>query len=522
MGALLDRLPSERLLLLAAAIGLTVVAYELARFAVVGALSSWLRVRVRAFVDTHRVRIDPFKLSGRAFVREQLVNDLEVQEAVVQAARAGEPIARARARVEEYVEEITPRFSLTAYFQFGYRVASACLRLVYRVEPRRETFERLQGLPPDASVMFLMNHRSNADYLLVAVALARRVAISFAIGEWARVFPVDHLFKLFGGYFLRRNFRDPLYHTVLRRYLQLIVRQGVTQGLFPEGRLSRDGRIAEPKIGLLDAMIAMAAEPDFHRPIVFVPVGLNFDRVLEDHILVAETKRGPPSRREQLRSMWRLLVVGPARLLAGAARLATGRLHRFGYASLAVGEPVSLDAFARSRGLTARTLAALPKEERRPLVKAFADEMMQRIAKVTPATPVPLTCAALLRLGGRAPHDALVREVALLSRRLRAADVPVVTGREFAHLDAERTALEEARRSEARRPELAALEGELLDHEAAEECVRIGLARLAERGLLLTEAGVVSVNESLRPLVRYYAASVADPEPLQDDGRITA
>ena len=88
-----------------------------------------------------------------------------------------------------------------------------------------------------------MNHRSNADYVLVSYALAGDVAISYAVGEWARAFPLEHLFKSFGPYFIRRRYREPLYHAVLERYVQLITREGVTQGIFLEGGLTRDGRL---------------------------------------------------------------------------------------------------------------------------------------------------------------------------------------------------------------------------------------------------------------------------------------
>ena len=108
-----------------------------------------------------------------------------------------------------------------------------------------------------------MNHRSNADYVLVSYALAGQVAISYAVGEWARAFPLEHMFKAFGAYFVRRKYREPLYHAVLERYVQLITREGVTQGIFLEGGLTRDGRLKSPKIGLLDYVLGIARDPAY-------------------------------------------------------------------------------------------------------------------------------------------------------------------------------------------------------------------------------------------------------------------
>ena len=106
-----------------------------------------------------------------------------------------------------------------------------------------------------------MNHRSNADYVVVAYVLARGVSMSYAVGEWARAWPLEYVFKSFGSYFIRRRFREPLYHAVLERYVQLITRNGVTQGIFPEGGLTRDGALRPPKIGLLDYMVPDAGRP---------------------------------------------------------------------------------------------------------------------------------------------------------------------------------------------------------------------------------------------------------------------
>ena len=96
-------------------------------------------------------------------------------------------------------------------------------------------------------MIYLINHRSNADYVLVAYALTGDVSISYAVGEWARAFPLEHIFKCFGSYFIRRRYREALYHAVLERYVQLITRNSVTQGIFPEGGSRATVRSAPPR-----------------------------------------------------------------------------------------------------------------------------------------------------------------------------------------------------------------------------------------------------------------------------------
>src|SRR2546423_2389820 len=367
------------------AIAIALPLYEFVRFRALRAMRERLRKRARSYAEQHGVRVDLFKFGGKPLVREELLNDLVVARAMMEAVQKGERPTVVRERVEEYIDEIVPAFSLTAYFQFGMKLARAAIFAVYRPLVVRKA----PDLPENATAVFLINHRSNFDYVVVGWALARQVAISYAVGEWARIFPLDALFKAFGGFFVRRGFPDPLYHTVLRRYLQLITRHGVTQGIFPEGGLTRDGALRAPKVGLLDGLLQLALDPAFDRELLFVPVGINYDRVLEDEALLAE-KRGhdhPPTVREKLRGALRLLWIVPTRVVFNAVRAATGRLRRSGYAAVAFGEPIAVRSLLARRGHLGPGAAAipLPDDERRELAKDIARELMDRIARCIPA-----------------------------------------------------------------------------------------------------------------------------------------
>ena len=91
-----------------------------------------------------------------------------------------------------------------------------------------------------------MNHRSNMDYVLVTWLAAERSALSYAVGEWARVWPLSRLIKAMGAYFIRRRERDDLYRRVLARYVGMATDGGVTQAVFPEGWLSLTGARKSP------------------------------------------------------------------------------------------------------------------------------------------------------------------------------------------------------------------------------------------------------------------------------------
>ena len=364
-------------------------------FAVLGWLM-WRRFTRRAAINAvrrFRARIDRFKLTGKPYIRQSLLGDEVIAAAVREHAAAHAiPSAVAWRRVGQYVDEIVPVFNLLAYYQFGIAASRALLGLFYRVEVLHVRAAALGELPRESIVIYLMNHRSNADYLLASYALAGQVAISYAVGEWARVFPLEYIFKTFGAYFIRRRFREPLYHTVLERYVQLITKNGVTQGIFPEGGLSRDGKLRAAKIGLLDYAIGVAREPGFIDRMYLVPVAINYDRVLEDRSLLRELRASeghrPPGRLIQLKEV-------VAYTMWNVTRLVARRWKRYGQAAVVIGEPLPLAPWFRGLDREGRGLFTLDRAARLSEVQGLTDQAMRRIGEIIPVTPVPLVCAAI-------------------------------------------------------------------------------------------------------------------------------
>jgi glycerol-3-phosphate O-acyltransferase len=299
--------------------------------------------------------------------------------------------ATVRRRVRTYLDEIIPHFNVLSYYKLGYNLAKVFVNLLYKVSVDYQDEPALTRIPRHDVVVYLMNHRSNADYVVVAYVLARGVHVSYAVGEWARAWPLEYVFKSFGAYFVRRRFREPLYHTVLERYVQLITRNGVTQGIFPEGGLTRDGKLRPPKLGLLDYICRTVLDPAFDRDIWFVPVAMNYDRVLEDRSLIRELidERDRPGQLRQLATVLSYLVSNTARLL-------TGRLKRYGRVAVNFGTPLSLRSWLRT---APEGVLAWPKERRLPELERLAREMLSRIGAIIPVTPVPLAAATLLSFG---------------------------------------------------------------------------------------------------------------------------
>jgi len=351
-----------------------------------------LRKRVKKVMDEVSSRLDikirPFQLTRRQGLIDQLVFDDQVIEAVKAHATDNEmPMAIAQERAKRYASEIVPAFNAYIYFRFGYWLARKFARLIYRVRVGFYDEDQLKKIPQDSSVVFVMNHRSNMDYVLVSFLVAEKTALSYAVGEWARIWPLQSLIKSMGAFFVRRNSGNPLYRKILERYVHLSTRAGVCQAVFPEGGLTKHGAMLEPRLGFMDYMLR-GYHPEFDKDIVFVPVGINYDRVIEDRSLVR--KLDPAAER---RGTWFVLKTSAGFIYKIAMLSRKVRWRRFGYASVNFGLPVSVKEYCEKKQVN---FSQYPQEERFEKVKDLADLLMKKIATVIPILPVALMSEILL------------------------------------------------------------------------------------------------------------------------------
>ncbi|MGZ8260526.1 MAG: 1-acyl-sn-glycerol-3-phosphate acyltransferase [Caldimonas sp.] len=430
----------------------------------------YFRRKVRRVIDEistrFQIQLPEFKLTRRQALLDRLTSDPRVLAAAEQHVQAsGEPREAVMRRVHLYAGEIVPAFNAYVYFRVGYWLAKTFAQMVYRVRLGYTDTGALAKVDPRSTVVFVMNHRSNMDYILVSFLAAERVALSYAVGEWARIWPLQGLIRAMGAYFVRRNSGDPLYRMVLQRYVQMATEGGVPQAMYPEGGLTNDGRLRPPKLGLLDYMLK-GFDPKGDRDLVFIPVGINYDRVLEDRSLLR--KLDPAAPRVGLGAS----VATTARFVGRQLALAVlGRRFRHGYACVNFGTPVSMRAWVAEHGVDFR---ALDDAGRRPAVAEVGAALMADIGRVVPVLPVPLVASVLLRDPER-PISELELKIAVhaLMHRVEAAGAHVYVPR--------------------------------ADRDYA---LTVGIRMLTLRGLVRETDGLFAADPGELPLLRYYANSI--------------
>ena len=159
-------------------------------------------------------------------------------------------------------------------------------------------------------------------------------------------------------------------------------------------------------------------------------------------------------------------------LLRNLLLMTSNRWHRFGYACVNFGSPVSMRAYCRARGVDFQKLAG---EERRNETAALGEHLMRAVARIVPVVPVPLMATVFVRNPGRG---------------LAAIELKTEVERIVERLDQASARIYVPRRD--------------LDY-----ALDAGLRMLIMRHLVDEKDGVYVAREAELPLLTYYANSIA-------------
>jgi glycerol-3-phosphate O-acyltransferase len=409
-----------------------------------------------------RIGIRPFQRTRRQALIHRLLTDPKVQQAADAYAKEKQlPLPAVMKRVEAYAREIIPAFNAYLYFRIGYWLGRALARTLYRVRLGYIDADGIARIDPDATVVLVINHRSNMDYVLAGFMAADQAALSYAVGEWARIWPLSALIRAMGAYFVRRNSADELYRRVLERYIAMATEAGVPQAVFPEGGLSRDGRMREPRLGVLDYMMR-GFRVDGERDLVFVPLGVNYDRVLEDRTLLLSPD-GPRKGaiRGTLGFVWQNLAL-----------VLKNEWRRFGYACVNFGAPISMRAYCSRRNVDFQRLQG---DARRQAMADLGGELMRSVGAVVPVVPVALMATVFVRNPERALSE--------LEMKAEVTDLIAALEARGAHIYVPRGDLDYA--------------------------LTVGLRMLRLRRMVEEQDGLYRAQPGEISLIRYYANSIA-------------
>ncbi|MBF0360020.1 MAG: 1-acyl-sn-glycerol-3-phosphate acyltransferase [Oligoflexia bacterium] len=211
-----------------------------------------------------------------------------------------------KAKAIEYINEIAANYNLATIEKFKVLLEHTIVKLYkdidFEVPP---SLTNLGEFVKENNVVFVPNHQSHADYLVLSYILFKNFGFIplIAGGINLNVFPIGALFRKSGCFFIRRSFNNNiLYKITLEAYLFYLFTEGHSIEFFYEGGRSRTGKLQSPKYGLFqmlleahDSIVSNQNELDpklfanfKERPLYFIPVSIVHEVVPEHKSLIRE------------------------------------------------------------------------------------------------------------------------------------------------------------------------------------------------------------------------------------------
>ena len=347
-------------------------------------------------------------LSHRRTLVQSLIKSPVVKDAIRETAKRDNiPPAKARDRALKYADEIASNVSVA-----GVRFLDILLTRVWnRIYDgvRIHNIEAVQEVAKENAIVYVPCHRSHIDYLLLSYLLFRNSLTPphIAAGINLNMPVIGNILRRGGAFFMRRSFRgNQLYTAVFNEYLHLLFSRGFPVEYFIEGGRSRTGRLLDPRTGML-AITLRSYLRSSRRPIVFMPVYIGYERVLEGRTYLGEL-RGQAKKKESIFDLFRVL---------SALKL------KFGEVTVNFGEPVALTEFLDRHQPAWRLQRGEP--EYRP---DWLPEVTNRLARTlggsinaaADANPVNLVALVMLSTRRLALDEAtLARTIDTFTRLLR-------------------------------------------------------------------------------------------------------
>jgi len=342
-----------------------------------------LRRHLLGQINRHRQSITGPTLKSRLEIIEELLTRQDVQKFIADYAKESNiSINQAHKQAAAYLDEIASNFNLKMI-----RVYDVVLRWVFRnifegMVIDYSGLDHVKRISRNAPLILVPCHKSHLDYLILSYVFFNNnmPCPLIAAGKNLSFWPLGPIFRGGGAFFLRRTFKgEKLYPKVFAAYLQKIIDEGFYVEFFPEGGRSRTGKLLAPKIGLL-SYILDAYQNIRWNDMMFVPIYIGYDRVLEEKAYIHELEGGKKAP-ENIRNMLK-------------ARKFLRK--KYGKIYLNFNEPVSLRGYLNQYDdLELNGAISNPKETSLHLGR----RLIGAINQVTVVTPYSVLAAAILNCG---------------------------------------------------------------------------------------------------------------------------
>jgi glycerol-3-phosphate O-acyltransferase len=365
-----------------------------------------LRGEALAQINRHRQSITGPVLKSRQELMQSILDGERFQKFMQSHAETHRMSpAEVRAAAASCIDEISaaPRPN---WIRFYAAVVGWILRTLFDgINMNPEGLAAVKHMSLRGPVVYTPSHKSHVDYLLLSYLLYQHdlPCPLIAAGKNLSFWPMGPLFRRGGAFFIRRSFRGAvLYSRVFAEYVHKILEEGYSVEQFIEGGRSRTGKLLLPKLGLLSILLT-ARKNGACRDMIFVPVSIGYDRVLEEKSYLKEIGGG----QKRPETVWQ--VIKARKFLK----------RRYGKVYLQFNAPISVNDLADRTGTP---LSAMSSKEFNQFCRSLGHRIAHAINQASVVTPHALTAAAILNSGrDRFDLEELLAVVEVYANHLDAA-----------------------------------------------------------------------------------------------------
>jgi glycerol-3-phosphate O-acyltransferase len=339
-----------------------------------------LRDRLLEQMNRHRQSITGPVLKRREELKELILTNEQFQDFMKQYAQSSKKdISEIYKQADAYLNEIAADYrvgfvqTLSIIFGWVWKTMFDGITL------DMEGLHRVKSAATKAPLVLVPCHKSHFDYLILNYLLYTNNMPSphVAAGRNLAFWPMGTLFRKSGAFFIKRTFHGAkLYAAIFKAYVHMLIAQGFNIEFFIEGGRSRTGKLVLPKTGLVSILMD-AYKNGVCRDLIFVPVYLGYDRLLEESAILKELE-GVQKEQE---SFWQLI------------RARKVLKKRYGRIYVQFAEPISLDALVSRSDLS---IHDLDQAEYQALGRNLSHRIINAINDISVVTPEALTACAIL------------------------------------------------------------------------------------------------------------------------------
>lgn len=331
-------------------------------------------------INRHRQAITGPILKSRIEIIEGVLTHPETQKIIADYAKQQNvSIQKAQKEAADFLDEIAANYNLKIIRLFDISLRWIIRAMFDGMVVDHEGLNRIRQASKTGPLVLVPCHKSHLDYLIISFVFYHNnlPCPHIAAGRNLSFWPIGPLFRGGGAFFLRRTFKgEPLYPKIFSAYLNKLLAEGYHVEFFIEGGRSRTGKLLPPRIGFLSLLVDAYMKNNW-QDMLFVPIFIGYDRVLEEKAYVHEMEGGKKSP-ENL-----------GKILKARKFLK----KKFGKIYINFHEPFSIREHFDSRPTP---FTGLDREAQKAQLYAFGEKIISAINSESVITPHAVIAAAVL------------------------------------------------------------------------------------------------------------------------------